>query len=158
MELLPRVSLQGPLLGEEPHLVLQAPAGFLGPLSDPPIPAVYTESCSDRTWQNLHKMFLTALAQVCKPERMCSFPQAGASPHTAPHPDLPVSLPQRDPSFASASMSGKLRWNGRSYPSKGVTLILVPVKGPRKPHLSETISLLQPDQLPRRVKFPNSVS
>lgn len=142
------VTSGAPRLGEEPHLVLQAPAGFLGPLS-PPHSQLFTQRAVLTGPGRIS--IKCALAQVCSAGRRCSFAQAGALPQlflTFPRPCLPGT----QVSAGASTFSGKLLWNDPSYPSKGLTLTLLPVKG------LGSHTFLKELVLPCWVKFPSSLS
>lgn len=108
-------------MGEEPHLVLQAPAGFLGPLS-PPHSQLFTQRAVPTGLGRIS--IKCALAQVCSPGRVCSFPQAGALPHLFRLLTFPCPCHRGTQVSASVSTSGKLLRNDPSYPSKGIPLRL----------------------------------
>lgn len=115
----PECRLRGPGLGEEPHLALQAPAGFLGPLSPPHHSQLFTQRAV--LTGPVRISIKCALAQVCSPGRMCSAPQAGALPLVFRFLTFPCPCHRGTQRPARASKSG----NDPSYPSKGVTLTLL---------------------------------
>lgn len=112
------VASGAPGLGEEPHLALQAPAGFLGPLS-PPHSQLFTQRAV--LTGPVRISIKRALAHVCSPGRMCSTPRAGALPPLFRFLTFLCPCHRGTQTSASASMSG----NDPSYPSKGITLTLL---------------------------------